>query len=38
MASLLLGVTINQEYNNPDFGISLPDEDLSCNYLLKKRY
>jgi hypothetical protein len=28
MASLLLGVTINQEYNNPDFGISLPDEDV----------
>jgi hypothetical protein len=26
MASILIGVTINQEYNNPDFGISLPDE------------
>lgn len=26
MASLLIGVTINQEYNNPDFNISLPDD------------
>jgi len=26
MASILIGVTINQEYNNPDFGISLPDD------------
>ena len=26
MASILIGVTINQEYNNPDFNISLPDD------------
>lgn len=26
MAKLLVGIYINQEYNNPDFTLDLPDE------------